>query len=408
LKVNLPAKLLDWVFASLLLCMAGLPFLTQSALAHPYPNSLITISVNERLLTLDIRVPAPELLLALTGDAHRDPDAFLKNDRASLIRYLGAHLTVTGAVGAPLPYEIRGIALQSASDPDAGRYREFRLAVEAPVPIGADPRSLSLRYDAVIHQIPNHFALVRIAEDFRAGLAGETEPVELGVIRYDFAARSVPPFALKPAARSLWLGFTAMIGLGVRHVAGGLDHVLFLATLLAVAPLRAQNGHWSLFQGYGFAIRRFLAVSIAFTLGHSASLALGAYHLVSVNAALVETLIAVSILICALHGLRPLFAGREWLVAGGFGLVHGLAFSTSVSALNLPPLDNAVAVFGFNIGVEAAQLLVMAAAMPPLFVSRYPLFHPLRRAAMLLVAALAALWTAQRALGLPLPVFLTV
>jgi hypothetical protein len=73
-----------------------------------------------------------------------------------------------------------------------------------------------------------------------------------------------------------------------------------------------------------------LAISVAFTLGHSVALLVGAYKLVPVPRAAIEVLIAASIAIAAIHAIRPLFAGREWLVAAAFGTVHGLAFSESV------------------------------------------------------------------------------
>ena len=273
---------------------------------------------------------------------------------------------------------------------------------------GADARSFQLRYDAVIHQIPNHFALARIDRNFRAGLVGHGNGVELGVIKYDFAAKTVPPFTVKAEAGSLFSGFAAMVRLGLVHVAGGLDHILFLVTLLFVAPLRNLGGSWSLFQGFSYSIRRFLVISIAFTIGHSAALAAGAYELVAFNAAAIEVLIAISILLAAAHAVRPIVPGREWMLAGGFGLIHGLAFSGSLSGLHLPAMDKAAAILGFNIGVEGAQLLVMAAALPVLLISRYPVFHPIRRTAMVCVAALALIWIGERAFGLPLPGFLQV
>jgi HupE / UreJ protein len=128
----------------------------------------------------------------------------------------------------------------------------------------------------------------------------------------------------------------------------------------------------------------------------------GAYDLLSFNRAAIEILIALSILISALHALRPLFPNREWQIAGGFGLAHGLAFSESLTGLNLAPPGKALAIFDFNTGVEAAQLLIMSAALPLLYVSRFPAFHGARRAAMVLVAMLAALWIGERAFGLGL------
>ena len=59
---------------------------------------------------------------------------------------------------------------------------------------GFDPRRFSLRYDAVIHQVPNHFALVFLDRDFDTGRITDDEPVEVGVIRYDFRRNTTPPF----------------------------------------------------------------------------------------------------------------------------------------------------------------------------------------------------------------------
>ncbi len=384
-----------------LLCM---PLAAKMAEAHPFPNSVISLGVEEHLISLDIGIPAPELMHVLAGDANADASGFLANRPQDLRAYLAAHIALETETGADLPFQVRSMSIEKAADADAGEYEQFRFKLEAPVPAGADARRFQLRYDAVIHQIPNHFALARIDWNFRAGLVGHENGVELGVIKYDFATKTVPPFAVKAEAGSLFSGFAAMVRLGLVHVAGGLDHILFLVTLLFVAPLRNLGGSWSLFQGYSYSIRRFLIISMAFTIGHSAALAAGAYELLSFNAAIIEVLIAVSILMGASHAFKPIVPGREWMLAGGFGLIHGLAFSESISGLHLPAADKAAAILGFNIGVEGAQLLVMAAALPVLLISRYPAFHLIRRTAMAGVAALAVIWIGERAFGWPLQV----
>lgn len=112
----------------------------------------------------------------------------------------------------------------------------------------------------------------------------------------------------------------------------------------------------------------------------------------------VEVLIAVSILIAAIHAIRPLFTGREWLVAAAFGTVHGLAFSETLAGLSVTPAMKAMAVLGFNLGVEGAQLVVMACALPILAVSRWRMFHPLRVCTMTCTAIVAGLWIFERAM----------
>ena len=391
-----------------LFCLLILPLAAPRSDAHPFPNSVISLGVEDQLISLDIGIPAPELLHVLTGDAKSGANAFLANRPQDLRGYLTAHIALRTDTGVNLPVLVQSMSLEKAADADAGEYEQFRFKLEAQVPAGAYARNFQLRYDAVIHKIPNHFALARIDRNFRAGLVGHENGVELGVIKYDFAAKTVPPLAVKAEAGSLFSGFAAMVRLGLVHVAGGLDHILFLATLLFVAPLRNVGGSWSLFQGFSYSVRRFLIISIAFTIGHSVALAAGAYELLAFNTAVIEVLIAVSILLAAAHAFRPIVPGREWLLAGGFGLIHGLAFSGSLSGLRLASADKAAAILGFNIGVEGAQLLVMAAALPVLLISRYPAFHLFRRTAMAGVAALALIWIGERAFGWPLPGFLQV
>jgi hypothetical protein len=187
------------------------------------------------------------------------------------------------------------------------------------------------------------------------------------------------------------------VALGFHHVWSGLDHLLFLASLLIVSPLRAIERRWSLFQGWRYTARRFLGISLAFTVGHSVSLLVGAFAWVHLPRTAVEIAIALSVLLAAIHAIRPLFAGSEWKIAAGFGLVHGLAFSETLSGGALAPMARANIVLGFNLGVEGAQLAAMAAAVPLLYASRWRGFHGLRVAAMACVVVLAMVWIAQRA-----------
>ena len=80
----------------------------------------------------------------------------------------------------------------------------------------------------------------------------------------------------------------------------------------------------------------------------------------------VEVMIALSILISAIHALRPLFPGREAWVAALFGLVHGLAFATVVSRFGLDAGERTLSILGFNIGIEIVQLMVVFAVIPSL------------------------------------------
>jgi hypothetical protein len=137
----------------------------------------------------------------------------------------------------------------------------------------------------------------------------------------------------------------------------------------------------------------------AFTIGHSLTLALAALGVVHVPSRPIEVLIEVSILVSAAHVLWPIFPGREAAIAGFFGLIHGLAFATTISDLGLSSWDRIAAIFGFNLGIETMQLMVVAAVLPALiFLSRRSFYPVLKVVGAVFAGGAAVWWIAERAL----------
>lgn len=160
------------------------------------------------------------------------------------------------------------------------------------------------------------------------------------------AERSAPAEAMRPAPAA----FGKWITLGFEHILPkGLDHILFVLGLFLLGP------QW----------RHLLRQTVVFTLAHSASLAAATLGLVHFPPAPVEIFIAASIAWVGLGNLRGQAPGPPRLVLVAlFGLIHGLGFA-SVLAGFLPasgPAELAVALLGFNLGVELGQLAVLAAA----------------------------------------------
>jgi hypothetical protein len=161
-------------------------------------------------------------------------------------------------------------------------------------------------------------------------------------------------------------------------------------------PLLARSRRWSGPAPGRTTVRRIAGITLAFTIGHSATLALGSLGL-PVPAGAIEALIAVSILTAAAHAIKPLFAGKEILVAGFFGLIHGLAFSETLRALDLTGARLGLSLLGFNLGIEVMQLAVVALVLPPLIVlARANRYGRLRLIASLAAAAAAGGWLAAR------------
>ena len=197
-------------------------------------------------------------------------------------------------------------------------------------------------------------------------------------------------------------GVPSMFRLGMRHIVEGTDHLLFLIALLLPAPLLAKRSRW----GAAGSIRRSLVqivrVVSAFTIGHSATLALGASGLVSLPSRVVEVLIAFSILVSAVHALRPLFPGREPAVAAGFGLVHGLAFATTLQNLGVGTWQRVASILGFNLGIETMQLIVVAAILPSLIIlSRTPAYTAFRLGGALFAGFASLGWIIERLFNVP-------
>jgi hypothetical protein len=203
------------------------------------------------------------------------------------------------------------------------------------------------------------------------------------------------------SALAPFAGVPGMFRLGMTHIAEGTDHLLFLIALLLPAPLVAGKSRWGAFGGGRYSLRQILRVVTAFTVGHSITLALGASGLASMPERPVEVLIAFSILVSAVHAARPLFPGREPMVAGVFGLIHGMAFATTLHNLGVGPWQRLASILGFNLGIEAMQLIVVAAVLPSLLILSRMAAYAVVRCVGALFAGLASLaWIGERLFGM--------
>lgn len=191
---------------------------------------------------------------------------------------------------------------------------------------------------------------------------------------------------------------------GVWHIWTGYDHLLFLLSLLLPAVLRRSGRHWLPVPDFRPALAEVVKVVTAFTLAHSVTLSLAVLGVIALPARLVESAIAASVLLAALNNLHPLVTSRRWLVAFGFGLVHGLGFAGVLLDLGLPTGSLALALAAFNLGVECGQLAIVAAFLPPAYGARRTTLYArlVFQGGSLAIVLLAALWLAQRSLDLEL------
>lgn len=232
------------------------------------------------------------------------------------------------------------------------------------------------------------------------GLLFEMDPTHRAVLRWGAEGGAA---ALSPERRRFdAAGGTSVLGAargffetGLHHIAVGLDHVLFL--LIVLLPIAATAP-----EARRAALGELLRIVTAFTLAHGASVTLAAVGAVTLPGRLVESAIALTIVLTAADNLRPFLPGPRWATAFGFGLIHGLGFAGALGPLGLPGAELAVALIGFNLGIEAGQLLIaagfLACAWPAVSASE-------RARALLPVGSVAAsgiglFWLAERAFGL--------
>lgn len=174
---------------------------------------------------------------------------------------------------------------------------------------------------------------------------------------------------------------TAYTVLGFEHILGGIDHLLFVASLLFLVGFR----------------RRLIGTITAFTLAHSLTLACSVFGWITLRPPPVEAGIAMSIVLVAGEALRERETlARRWpaLVSFLFGLVHGLGFAGALKDVGLPQSHLPLALLCFNVGVELGQLLMVLLAFVLL---RLPISQRYlgraRRPALYAIGAMAAYWS---------------
>ncbi len=162
-----------------------------------------------------------------------------------------------------------------------------------------------------------------------------------------------PVVRLEDGARlggSIFAGYAAI---GVEHIVTGVDHLLFVLGLVLLLRRRT---------------RALVLTITSFTVGHSITLGLATLGFVPIAGPVAEAIIALSVLLLAVElsiDESPPTLTRRYpgLVAGGFGLVHGLGFAGALADVGLPRDDALTALFAFNVGVEVGQLLFVAIAL---------------------------------------------
>lgn len=355
------------------LAVAGVLALGVSpAAAHSLDSSTVSVHVSAGQADATITLPTETLVEAIGTD---------QLDDATVLAYLADHLTVTGADGATWAETFSTPTTQTIEGIES-------LVVDVTFDsAGASAEDFTLAYDAIIADVPGHEAVVVLTDAAgQVSTAGVLTTASDSVAIGDVSATST--------------GLVDMVGYGLTHVLEGADHLLFLTVLLLPAPLLVVAHRWGGRRTLLPSLRQVLAVATAFTAGHSVTLVAAGLGLVRVPSRPVEVMVALSVAAGAVHAWRPLVRRGEVLIAGGFGLVHGLAFAGILADLGLGGGAAVAPLLAFNVGVELAQLLVILAVFPSLFLLSRTRFHGrVRRVGAMAALTAASAWVLDR-LGL--------
>jgi hypothetical protein len=368
------------LLVALALCVAG------SAFAHKPSDSYLALNVTHDGVAGQWDIALRDLDFALGLDVDGNGEITwgeVRARHADIAAYAGARLAVK-ADERPCTLAVGEQLIDEHTD---GAYSVLPLTFTCGPAL---PQRLSIGYTLFADLDPQHRGLLKL------GAQGATRTAVLGT--------SAAPVLFELAAIDRWSTFLDYLREGVWHIWIGLDHILFLVSLLLPAVLAWQAARWHPVASAREAFWGVFGVVTAFTVAHSITLTLAVLGVIDLPSRLVESVIALSVVVAALNNLKPLVTRRLWTVAFGFGLVHGFGFASVLADLGLPREALALALVGFNLGVELGQLAIVLAFLPLAFALRRTGFY--RRWVMvggsLAIALLAAAWFVERAFAVKL------
>jgi len=378
--------------------LAIVTLLPGMALAHKESDAYVTLRADPRNpneLHGQWDIALRDLDFAIGLDSSHDGRitwSEVKAHRGAIERYALSSLTIKGD-GLTCPISPEGQMIDSHTD---GAYDVIPFTAQCDKEV---PDRLMLSYHLFENVDPYHRGIITIhAHDHTSGAVLGPEN---------------PTTALDINRPNRWRQFRSFVFDGILHIWTGPDHLLFILSLLLPAVLVCRRrpvtpfdlGLWKPVGHFWPAVLELIKVVSGFTLSHSVTLSLAVLGYVDLPSRLVESGIALSVVLAAFNNIYPLFKTRAWLVAFGFGFVHGLGFASGLAGLSLPPAAMAASLGGFNAGVELGQESVVLPLIAVAFAIRGTGLYRVgvMRVGSWLIVVVATIWLVQRACGILIP-----
>ena len=364
-------------------------FVVSQAYAHKPSDSYLALKVQEANGVSRIEgqwdIALRDIDYAIGLDADNDGVITwgeLRTRHAEVAAFALSHLNVGmgGVSCAPHPTE------HLVDNHTDGAYAVLRFVMNCP----KTPTNLTISYSLFFDLDPTHRGLLRLEHK------GQTQTA---IFSPDQATQQ-----FETAVISRWHSFVDFSRDGVWHIWIGLDHILFLISLLLPSVLKREAGRWQAVSNFRAALVDVVKIVTAFTLAHSITLTLASLDIVQLPSRWVESIIAASIVLAALNNLYPIVERRRFVVAFVFGLIHGFGFASVLTDLGLQQGALLTALVGFNVGVEIGQLAIVSAFLPLAYRLRSSWFY--QRLILVFgscaIITLAIIWMIERMLNLKL------
>ncbi len=353
---------------------------TGAVQAHIASNGFLVARVQGQEINGSMELAVRDVELAIGVDANHDGKVTWGELRASepqLLQYVGEHLALL-AQGGACPLRLGRLQVNERVD---GSYAWLPLSAHCPSAV----KRLSIRYSLMADIDPSHRGLLTLT-------TGElAQSAVLG------SAASADFEVYSPSA---WRTAVDYLQAGIWHIWSGIDHLLFLISLLLPAVLIRRGTRWEPVSQARPAVFNILKVVTAFTLAHSITLTLAALNVVRLPSRLTESVIAASIIVAALNNVFPVVTDSRARIAFAFGLLHGFGFASVLADMGLPAGARLLSLLSFNLGIETGQLAVVLVVMPAVYALRASVLY--RRALLpwgsAVIAVIALVWLLQRAL----------
>ena len=274
---------------------------------------------------------------------------------------------------------LRFASLSAAKHSDGG-YASLELVADQV----EDVKKLGVRYSLLFNDDPTHRGLLLIED------GAQPRTVVLSPAQ--------PSMDIDLGQHSPWRPLLEFIAEGVWHIWIGYDHILFLLALLIPVVLERRESRWVGVDKIRPALGSVLKIVSVFTIAHSITLWLAVTGIVALPSRAIEAAIALTVVVTAVNNQFPLFKIHGWVIAFLFGLVHGFGFANVLIDLGLSMGSLAIALLGFNVGVELGQMAIVLVFIPIAFLLRNTTFYRIvvLKCGSLLIAAAGLIWLIER------------